>query len=287
MQKRSQPVEVQLSRIRLDDNLPIHGGLPFVQRDKPITFLHVHDCLEVGYCYRGSGIFVVGEKVLPFQGGDVSFINHTEMHLAQSARGTDSDWTWIYLDPVRLVRHPDADATRLDPTPLAGAAFNNLLTAKEHPEISRVVQRMIYELRGNAPGRADALRALAWELMTLMHRLAPSAKRKHRPPQFDRLAPALQVLTQQYTEPVDVKRLADHCRLSVPHFRRLFQASLGRSPREYWLDLRIRMAASLLRTTSKSVLAISHEVGFDTLSSFNRQFHAKWRMSPRQWRKSG
>src|SRR5687768_4151735 len=99
MQKRSSGLEIVFAPIPLDPELPITGGLPFVQADNPITLLHYHDCLELGYCFSGSGIFMVGEKVLPFGAGDVAFINHTEVHLAQSAPGTHSEWTWIYLDP--------------------------------------------------------------------------------------------------------------------------------------------------------------------------------------------
>ncbi len=258
-----------------------------MQMDKPITFLHVHDCLELGYCYSGSGIFVVGDKVLPFAAGSVSFINHTEVHLAQSVPGTQSEWTWVYLDPLRLVRHPDADVRQLDPTGLAGRGFANILSGERYPEVARIVLRMVDELRSRAVGQDGALRALAWELMTLMHRLGSTtpAPSKGFRPQYDRLVPALHYLTQRYTEPVDVGRLAERCGLSEPHFRRLFVATLGRSPREYWLDLRLRMAASLLRSSSRSVLRISQDVGFVTLSSFNRQFAAKFSTTPREWRR--
>ena len=286
MQKRSFPLQIQYAPISLDAALPIQGGAPFVQQDRPITFLHVHDCLEIGYCYSGSGVFMVGEKVLPFAAGDVSFINHTEVHLAQSAPGTASEWTWIYLDPVRLVRHPDAQTSRLDPTPLAGPRFANLLRAERHPALARAVLRMIDELRHDYAGRADALRALTWELMTLMHRQRPPA-RGTRPTrqQYDRLAPALQYLAQRYVDPVDISKLADRCGMSQAHFRRVFVGAIGRSPRAYWLDLRLRMAVSLLRSSSRSVLQISQDVGFDTLSSFNRQFRTAFDTTPRSWRK--
>jgi len=287
MQKRSSAVRIEYAPIPLKPSLPIDGGKLHVQMDKPITFLHVHDCLELGYCYSGSGIFVVGDKVLPFAAGSVSFINHTEVHLAQSVPGTQSEWTWVYLDPLRLVRHPDADVRQLDPTGLAGRGFANILSGERYPEVARIVLRMVDELRSRAVGQDGALRALAWELMTLMHRLGSTtpAPSKGFRPQYDRLVPALHYLTQRYTEPVDVGRLAERCGLSEPHFRRLFVATLGRSPREYWLDLRLRMAASLLRSSSRSVLRISQDVGFVTLSSFNRQFAAKFSTTPREWRR--
>lgn len=270
--------------MHLEPTLPIHGGAPFVQSDSPITFLHVHDCLELGYCFSGSGVFVVGEKVLPYQSGDVSFINHTEVHLARSAPGTQSDWTWVYLDPVRLVGHPNADLSRLDPTPLAGPAFFNIVSGQSQPAIARVILRMIEELRTEQPGKDSSLRALTWELMILMHRISPPSQDAPPRHDYERLAPALQILTSSYASPLKVGELARTCGLSEPHFRRLFTRTIGRSPRSYWNDLRLRMAASLLRSTGRSVLEISHDVGFETLSSFNRLFRTRFGKSPRCWR---
>ncbi len=104
---------------------------------------------------------------------------------------------------------------------------------------------------------------------------------------YDRLAPALQALALGYTQSLRVGELARRCGLSEPHFRRLFTATLGRSPQTYWLDLRLQMAASLLRTSSRSVLEVSLAVGFETLSSFNRLFRRHFDCNPLAWRKQG
>lgn len=286
MQKRSSLKEIRYAEIGLDSKLPICGGESYHQQDQPITFLHFHECLELGYCYSGSGIFVVGEKILPFQTGDVSFINRTEVHLARSARGTSSEWTWIYLDPVLLVGATGTDPHFLDPTPLAGPAFDNMLPARDHPAINRIVLEMVDELRSIRKGREDALRALTWQLMVLAGRLVPATVSPGRPPDYGRVVPALQYMADRYADPVDIGSLAKLCHMSMPHFRRIFLRTVGQSPREYWHALRLRMAASLLQGTPMSVLEISQEVGFETLSSFNRLFLKKFQTSPRQWRQA-
>jgi len=287
--RQASSLEIEFVPVPLDAGLAIGGGGKHIQTDRPITCLHVHDCLELGYCFSGSGVFVVGEKVLPFSAGDVSFINHTEVHLARSAPGTESEWTWIYLDPMRLAGQGGAALDRLDPTPCAGADFENILGARAHPAINRVVARMIEELRAPKTGSDDALRALAWELMVLMRRLVPAGKRSKGGAQarrdYDRLGPALQMFSREYADPLRMKELARRCGMSEPHFRRLFKQTLGRPPHTYWNDLRLRMAASLLRGSSRSVLEISHDVGFGTLSSFNRLFRAHFGVAPREWRK--
>lgn len=258
-----------------------------IQTDRPITYLHVHDCLELGYCFSGAGIFMIGEKVLPYEAGDVSFINHTEVHLASSAPGNQSEWTWVYLNPIRLVSHPGADVSWLDPTPLCGPDFCNIFSPKQHPDICHVVRRMTEELQAKRLGMESILRALTWELMVLMHRHAPSLRAGAPRRDYERLAPALQLLAGDYARPLSVGKLARTCGLSESHFRRLFTRTIGRSPRNYWNDLRLRMAASLLRSSGRSVLEISQDVGFETLSSFNRLFKTHFGQSPRAWLSGG
>lgn len=286
MQKRSFNVGVQLAAIELDPRFPICGGAPYVQKDQPITSLHVHQCLELGYCYSGSGIFVVGEKILPFHAGDVSFINHAEAHLAQSAPGTSSDWAWVFLDPLRLVTLPGVEDKVVDPTRFCGPHFENILSAQRFPGVGRIVLRIVEELRQRENGTELALRALVLELMVLIGRITPELEPAAdlAQPEYDRIAPALDYMARHFSEKTDVRLLAKRCGLSDPHFRRIFQHAVGRSPLAYWHDLRLRMAASLLRTTSRSILEISQQVGFETLSSFNRLFRARYHTAPRQWR---
>ena len=246
----------------------------------------MHDCLELGYCFSGSGVFFVGEKVLPFRAGDMVFINHTEMHLARSAPGSESEWSWVYCDPIRLVGHRGDNVSDLDATPFKGPTFHNVLSASTHPTQARIILRLIEELRADARGKTSAIRALVLELMTLMHRM----KRTENPPgatarqEYNRLAPALQKLARDYAQPLRTADLARCCGLSEVHFRRLFLRTFGRSPRAYWNNLRLHMAASLLRGGGRSVLEISLDVGFATLSSFNRLFRSQFGVSPRAWR---
>ena len=61
--------------------------------------------------------------------------------------------------------------------------------------------------------------------------------------------------------------------------------AIRRSPAQYLTQLRVGMAALLLESTDRKVLDISTEVGYPTLSSFNRHFRTVMGMPPRQWRR--
>ena len=69
-----------------------------------------------------------------------------------------------------------------------------------------------------------------------------------------------------------VHRLAGQCGVSDGYLRKLFQAGLGEGPHCYLQHLRLEMARHLLQTTRKSVLNVSEEVGFQSVSTMNRLF---------------
>lgn len=266
--------------------MQFHGN--YLQKDRQITFLHLHDCLEIGYCHEGAGIFVVEKKVMPFRAGDVSVINDGEMHLARSMEGTTSRWSWIYLDPERLIGDLARDERKfLRIEPLGGPDFTNLFAQKKHPYISHMVSLILRELEREERGYHSAVRGLTWSLMVRLHRIAGrGAKASSRKRDVaERIAPALEHVAYNFARTVRVEELAKLCHTSVTNLRRLFQRAVGMPPQDYLTHLRVQMGAALLTSTSRPVVDIAESVGYPSLSSFNRHFKRAMKMTPRDWRK--
>lgn len=83
----------------------------------------------------------------------------------------------------------------------------------------------------------------------------------------------------------DLNSLAAEARLSPYHFLRTFRSVTGVTPHQYLLRLRLRRAASRLKTEAGKVVDIALTCGFGDLSNFNRMFRAEFGVSPRAWRK--
>ena len=98
------------------------------------------------------------------------------------------------------------------------------------------------------------------------------------------ISPALNRITNRYDESFGVREMAADCNLSETHFRRLFRQAMGYPPLQYLLRVRLQMAGALLRSTSRPIAQIAGDVGFSSLSSFNRQFQEYYGVSPRKWR---
>jgi AraC-like DNA-binding protein len=286
---RTRPYRIVHAPVALPADFPLCVHAIHEQGDRPITWLHVHDCIEIGYCYEGAGIFVIGGKVLPFKAGDVSFITQAEVHLARSVPGTCSRWAWIYLDAFRLLGNLGRENAVLDTTAMAGAAFRNIISPRRDFMVGTLVQELVTELRENHRGYRSVARGLVLVLMARLSRLAPRKRRVEESgvsePALRRIAPALDFMTAHHAGRSDVVAWARRCHVSVTHFRRLFQQALGKSPHQYLIELRTLMAASRLHAGDGKIVDIAHDAGFATLSSFNRSFRRVMGVTPRMWRR--
>jgi transcriptional regulator GlxA family with amidase domain len=92
-------------------------------------------------------------------------------------------------------------------------------------------------------------------------------------------------MDRDYSQPLDIPRLAKIAYVSDAHFIRTFRATFGETPHRYLQRRRVERAMFLLGETERSVTDICFEVGFGSLGTFSRTFHAIVGDSPSAYRK--
>ena len=90
----------------------------------------------------------------------------------------------------------------------------------------------------------------------------------------------------RYFEPLGVDDLAGAAGLSRAHFSREFRAAFGESPHAYLLTRRLERAATLLRTTDRSVADVCFSVGLQSVGSFTTSFTRTYGTSPQAYREA-
>jgi AraC-like DNA-binding protein len=90
----------------------------------------------------------------------------------------------------------------------------------------------------------------------------------------------------RFAEPLEVSDLASAAGLSRAHFSRAFRSAFGMSPHAYLLTRRLERAASMLRSTDRSVADICMSVGFQSVGSFTTSFTRMFGKSPAAYRES-
>lgn len=100
-----------------------------------------------------------------------------------------------------------------------------------------------------------------------------------------RVGDALRYIELNAAEALDLGALAGVAAMSKYHFLRTFRHTVGMTPYQFLLGVRLRRAAVRLATSSAPVSAIAFETGFGDLSTFNGRFREMFGVSPTAFRR--
>ena len=93
-----------------------------------------------------------------------------------------------------------------------------------------------------------------------------------------------QYCLQHLSDELSVANLAAHTGFSRSHFYRLFVENTGKSPHEYVLDLRMRMAKQMLQNANLPVKEVANRCGFAETGYFCRVFKHIYGVTPGDFR---
>ena len=265
--------------------------------DIPTGRLHFHNCLEIGICHSDNGILEIYGECLQFKAGDITIIPRNVPHTIYSAPGTESHWSYLYLDPKELFKSILPPSwNNHDLSTYGFHDFKYILNRSDYPNINQLLENILQELDEQRLNYQLSTKGLLLSLYIEIYRIqtsgenresfAPDASLSDQSP--DRalvIAPALDFIEDHYMQQFTIEYLADLCHWSPTHFRRVFNDIMGTSPLDYVNNTRITKSCNLLRSTDESILTISEMVGFHSVSSYNRCFTKIMQMSPREYRK--
>lgn len=285
---------IEFRNYSLQPNFPILllSGDEWHISDIKATRLHFHNCLEIGLCEEGDGSLEFMDRILPFTAGDITLIASDVIHTTYSATGTSSKWSYIFID-VEEFFYPYFSLNMLSKSEQIQKiihSYSAVFSQEKYPELYHIVIHLIHTLKNKDLNYKYAvygtMMAFLIEIMNVY--ITPEDTetfRKQTDENTISITPALDYIRKNYMQDFSMEVLAQMCGMSSTHFRRMFTSIMNVSPLEYLIKLRIEKASLLLRTTEMPILAISEEVGFHSLSSFNRHFSNIVGATPRDWRK--
>jgi AraC family transcriptional regulator len=99
-----------------------------------------------------------------------------------------------------------------------------------------------------------------------------------------RVGDVLRYIELHAADDFDLDTLAGVAIMSKYHFLRTFRHTVGMTPHQFVLSVRMRRAAVRLATSFEPVSTIAFETGFGDLSTFNGRFRDVFGMSPTAYR---
>ncbi|HHL21225.1 MAG TPA: GlxA family transcriptional regulator [Aliiroseovarius sp.] len=95
-----------------------------------------------------------------------------------------------------------------------------------------------------------------------------------------KLSTVVQMMEANIEEPISPSVLARDVGMSTRQLERLFRRYLNRSPKRYYMELRLQKARNLLMQTDMSVINVALACGFASPSHFSKCYRAHYQTTP-------
>ena len=95
-----------------------------------------------------------------------------------------------------------------------------------------------------------------------------------------KLVTIIQTMEQNTEEPISPSELAKGVNMSTRQLERLFRRYLNRSPKRYYMELRLEKARNLLLQTDMSVINVALACGFTSPSHFSKCYRNHFQRTP-------
>lgn len=223
-----------------------------------IDYLHFHNCMEIGYCYSGSGILTISEDDYQFSGNQFSIIPQNCPHTTISDPGTSSRWEYLFVDVDEILGELYMPAINDKKVKCIINKINSkglFLDARDYPVLAGKIRNMLDIIRGRKEFYLEEAKGV------LISFLAEVARKNNGDSYADAsrfvqdgknnilVSDALSYIGEHYMETIRIEDLAGHCHISETHFRRLFSSCINMGPLEYINLVRIQNACEMLRKT--------------------------------------
>lgn len=256
-----------------------------------INELHYHNALEIGFCYSGSGIFIINGEIISFKAPYAAIIYENQLHKAQSNPHESSKWVFISLDPGMLLA--DINALKLSYllkeklyfTGKAGIIHND-----DDSELVELIRTIMHEMKIKKDGYLDCIRGLFWSALIKHKRIIQNLDKNEESFSnkkniiIHEIGMTVNYISTNYKNNITISELVKISNFSEATLRRKFKDALGSSPIDYLHKVRMNTACALLFNPALSIIDICYMVGYDSQSCFNRQFKKHFCMSPTQWK---
>ena len=165
----------------------------------------------------------------------------------------------------------------------AGLPLSPLIPAeKVHPDVPFALASLEAEMRKESPSKSAEIL-----LQLILSRILPELTvEKDKSRDGENLAGRVTgYVAEHFREDLSLSSVAAVFHVSKYHLSHVFSSKIGMGFSAYLGQIRVDFAASLIRTTTRSLTDIWLAAGFDSQRTFNRVFRAAFGVSPSEYRK--
>lgn len=252
-----------------------------------IDCLHFHNYMEIGYCYDGVGEMILDEESIPYKPDMFTIIPKNYPHNTDSADFSLSRWEYLFIDVEAFLRenYRDNEIFAEDLIKI----INNRAWAEEtsaYPEVAGLIRGILEEMRYKKDFYAESVRGMILSLLINIVRMNHkfSSKVRKQSSGVSYMTVALHYIGKHYAEDLTIGDLAAVSHMSETHFRRVFQKTMNMTPSDYLNLVRVQGACEYMKKNTASMEMVAEKCGFQSVSTFNRNFKKILGITPYQWK---
>lgn len=248
-----------------------------------VATLHYHDELEFLPIFKGSFLCRVDGVDYVAHEGEIIFINAGVPHETFSIE-TGSvtalvqfrESNYINTEIRKIIKY-SLKFRSLESTPV------RILNSKE---LFDIINSILTECEEKKSAYEIIVRSHILRIIGLLYRenILSDGEQIFSTSTVQKILPALTYVNQNYSEDIDLSDISNMMGFDRSYFCRIFKSAIGATFTEYLNFVRICKAEKRLATTSDSILEISAEVGFSSVSYFNKIFKKYKNCSPSAYR---
>lgn len=253
-------------------------GMDYKEMMSHLPEYHQHDGYQLMFMIGGTADFMVDDEVFQLKQGDLFYLPKNLPHATVSLDDKPEALVIQFKDeilPAGIDNNPEFKfVNMLLKKGAGGLAFRglegNILTSLIHASgINKVTS--LYDVLDHLGRNINYAEQLSKR--TQCEGYTTVSARAH------------QYLLEHYKEEVSLSQIADYCHQQEAALCRSYKRETGMTLFQHLQYIRIESACSLLRNTSLSIAEIAYSSGFNSTSTFNRQFRKMMGMTPGDYRK--
>lgn len=231
---------------------------------------HAHQVIEWHYVVAGRCGFDISERRLDIVTGDLFAVEPGAVHGVRIRRR--DDWLLQYIVHAECVTAEDELLWRQWRKQAAGGAIN--VGSARHALFARLSNELQSPDRWRQRAASHRFSAL------LCDAIAREAPIDEAHPHVQR---CLRLMHQSLHEILSLDEVAAELELNKSYLIRLFKQHIGQAPLQYFNDMKMQLAARLLRDGQHSVQEVSERIGYQAAAHFSRSFKRWSGISPSQY----
>lgn len=252
-------------------------------------YLHWHYEFEFIYVLKGVIIYTIEDKEYCVMAGEGLFVQSNKLHAAKS-------YNRMPCVACVVLFHPTIFGEGATYSKFVFPILNGEIKFDNHFKCDAKWQQSVMELIKKIDTMRDynlsdnelLLKSKLFEIWHLCYQSSVTVSnkcRKSKSYKIERMQPIIDHIHTNYKEEISLISLAKILPMSEGQFCHTFKEVMNITPIAYVVRYRILQSCTLLTETDRKIADIARNIGFNSISYFNREFIKAIGCSPGKYRK--